>query len=424
MLSIFVKKTKKGLSLIEIVFFITIVSFISGAIVNMILFSAINFRNKQTKDTISIINTAIKDYVDKYGVLPCAASFLDTINDASYGSAINCKQALSSSNGVFVSGTNDDVIVHGSVPFKTLGLSEKYAYDSWGRRIRYVVIKKLAMSSDDLMNYKTSDPIDTIKVFEDEKKSSHISEIGYLLISHGKRKAGSYDRSGVLIQCPPSVVDGYNCDNDSEFYFIPQNYSNNNNYYDDILYWVTIPSIKEYIINSSGNSNYYVKKYCNVGDVIMSGSLNSSVNDKYLILNSDAAMSAVINDDSRLAVVVKESQNIKYLGKCANKDIVITEQSGEFIIKDGVLFFNFDKKMIYFVNDIVDSIPQKQGLYIANFFLSDYNSGDIEKNSIFFVDHNGIIYNAHKPDDGDIVVVTEKKYSVYLYNNNIWDVKK
>ncbi len=122
-----------GFSLVELAIFMTVLALIMVAALSWLQPSARDEALKilYTEQRIREIQQALRHFRVMHGRLPCPASPTLTEVDAAYGSE-DC-------TGIAHGGDDYNV---GVVPFRSLGLSQEFRIDGWGRRFTYHVSRR------------------------------------------------------------------------------------------------------------------------------------------------------------------------------------------------------------------------------------------------------------------------------------------
>lgn len=156
--------------------------------------------------------------------LPCPAPLNVNSSNAAYGIA-------SPANPAACAGS----FAHGAVPFRTLMLPEDYGVDAWDGKITYIVTSSLST---------TAGFIGGTGNLSVQTDSASITGVAYVLVSHGK-DGGGYYRNGTSRTATTlsAGVEAENWDADSQVVAISHNYSQNTNYFDDIVLWGEVDKI-------------------------------------------------------------------------------------------------------------------------------------------------------------------------------------
>ncbi len=144
-----------GFSLIEISVVVVIVSVIASSSLSLLGKSNKADDTNKTKSKLEFVSRAIQVYRNKNDKLPCPAQYNKYVNNASFGKPVfdessgNCVDVEAIPNGIaFYAGNSSKAnIVGGMIPFVELGIPPHFAFDSWGRRITYLVDQDLTKTS-------------------------------------------------------------------------------------------------------------------------------------------------------------------------------------------------------------------------------------------------------------------------------------
>ncbi len=133
-----------GFSLVETMVAVIILSLMVGAVIGGL---KIFFQKEQwdaTTDHKEKIETAIADYVNKYGALPCPARLSGvSLTDPQFGRKVNCLGAATPPGTFRVDGRAGKQILIGAVPARDLGLPVETMLDSWGNLFTYAVTEEM-----------------------------------------------------------------------------------------------------------------------------------------------------------------------------------------------------------------------------------------------------------------------------------------
>jgi type II secretory pathway pseudopilin PulG len=245
-----------GFSLIEVSVIILVVSILLTSLAGLSPVKESTDTFTDNKTNLDVIEKAIQVFYRQNGYIPCPADPTLAISNASFGLSTSCSGATGGTTDV--GAATVDQVRMGSVPTRTLSISDKYMFDAWNNRIKYVVIKELAKSSALFSGYTTA----TSKVISIVDGSSlagvsiteaNPQQVGYILISHGKDGAGAYNYSGggPNLACVAGNRDTYNCASLNTSSTTPYIFRDQTadptagaNYFDDIIKWRTISNIK------------------------------------------------------------------------------------------------------------------------------------------------------------------------------------
>jgi Tfp pilus assembly protein PilE len=248
---------EKGMTLIDVSIALVVIALIAYPLVKEYDRSVMRQKNAQTSDAVLRAESAVQLFFFNNGRYPCPANPSLGRDNANYGvSAYGLSEVDGTISTCLDSDGNpleeDEDIIQGMVPFKTLKLEEKSAYDVWGNRLEYAVSVSMARSSFNEEEYKKTNPDDgspahpnmqpyiSLTAFSDADHSGTINTpvIHYLIFSYGLDGAGAYGYEGgvPVAACPDdSVLEAENCDGDGEFFLADRSEVEGNNYYDDVM---------------------------------------------------------------------------------------------------------------------------------------------------------------------------------------------
>ncbi len=247
-----VSKKSQAFSLIEVSIIILVVSALLTSMIGLAPIKDSQENQSLNKTYLDEVEQAIQIYYMEKGYLPCPASRNALINTASFGAATACVTAGSVANQYQDVGAGVDRVRIGTVPTKELNLPDYYAFDSSNNRITYAVIASMATTSSAFSGY-TSASSRVITIVD--STGAAINPVGpnftpYVLLSHGTDGAGAGNYSGsaganINLACIATNQDGQNCDYaDATFRDQTKNLTAGATYYDDIIRWKTLSSIK------------------------------------------------------------------------------------------------------------------------------------------------------------------------------------
>ena len=183
----------------------------------------------ETTRRLKVVDHAIGLYYqtnsNKY---PCPASRTKLTSVSTFGNAETCY----SSGCAAVTGTVCSGAVNiGTVPTRTLGLSDEYMLDAWGNRFNYAIDVNKTAGGNGTNSLVVKDLTWTTK-----------RNLPYYLFSSGPNGKGAFNLAGNRIGTCPAIAAPYttppydyeNCDDDANFIDDTWQISSSNKYYDDV----------------------------------------------------------------------------------------------------------------------------------------------------------------------------------------------
>ena len=137
---------KRAFSLIELSVVITILSVVAVGILSISVGGVSNNKAKATNDRMSLIYSALGEYVLVNKRLPCPASIKEVKSSINYGVEGTASGSCTAGIGVY-SSTAATNLVYGMVPVKTLGLNNILGEDGYENKIAYIVDKSYTSTS-------------------------------------------------------------------------------------------------------------------------------------------------------------------------------------------------------------------------------------------------------------------------------------
>ncbi|MFA5592819.1 MAG: prepilin-type N-terminal cleavage/methylation domain-containing protein [Micavibrio sp.] len=188
---------------------------------------------KTTNERIAIAHSALQQYLDINKKLPCPASLNAPLDDARFGreAAEDCfGSALAA--GTFRAGAGDQRIRIGTLPVRSLNLSDNHIADGWHNRFIYAVTEKLATEGSFSQNggsIAILDSNDNSVVYPDASAQ-------YVLVSQGNSAQGAYSVSGGQAgTCDTTRLDGLNCNHGTTTF--RKTLVTSDRSFDDVLYF-------------------------------------------------------------------------------------------------------------------------------------------------------------------------------------------
>jgi len=256
-------KNQKGFTLLELALAMLVVGIIVSLLASGLQAYLQKTRIDTTKHRMNVVEDAIQAFLDVNRRYPCPARVNVSPGVANYGIEVKSGGATAETDcvgdntvgggGTFTPNAANP-IRHGSVPVRTLNLSDEYMVDGWGNRFTYAVTKTLA--SDDMSAVPTaidpdSDDVGTLYVpnggaisMQDSAGNVFSTNTHYVLLSHGETGAGTFKLFSTStvppIVCPPlaganRTLDAENCNNNNNFVITLLNSESGNTFYDDYV---------------------------------------------------------------------------------------------------------------------------------------------------------------------------------------------
>ena len=172
-----------------------------------------------TNTNLDVVEATLQNYRNMYGRLPCPAGMSLAESSATFGTEVGTPgNGLCTGTGFRNNsgdpdgpgGTNPgapdpnydaatvQVVVAGTLPVKTLRLADRFAYDGWGRRLMYVVDKRMTATNAFTTYSVDNSTIGSIVIkhtaTETLAKSITYKAV-YAIISNGTNGHGGYSRS-------------------------------------------------------------------------------------------------------------------------------------------------------------------------------------------------------------------------------------
>jgi prepilin-type N-terminal cleavage/methylation domain-containing protein len=218
------KKTKNGYSLIELAICLALIGIIMGS--GLAISNVGNAQSQAitTKAQLDEIEYAIQMFVNRNLRLPCPASLTVAENTSSFGVESTCSGAVPAGVVAINAGTAEEMWV-GSIPTRTLGLSDAKMFDAWNGRITYAVPKSYATTGNLIKNASGNNVARLITIRDQNDNQifpqptvptlPFTNPVVYVLVSHGMDYRGAYNNAGALKgSCAAANVqlDIENCD--------------------------------------------------------------------------------------------------------------------------------------------------------------------------------------------------------------------
>lgn len=240
------KNSQSAFSLLEIAIVLIILSVSTSTFFLFLADKSQKSRSDLNTEKIEALNEAITDFYIRTGYLPCPARLNAQTETANFGVSTDCNLAAVSGVADYNAGLNS--IRNGAVPVRSMGLQDDDAFDAYGNRFTYSVIRNFAINASifdstipspsamDAYIYWSASGIYTSIV-----NMSAPNSYAYFLISHGPNGNGATNYSGIAASCNYSFVDAYNCDYSNNYFIdgiaVPEQF-------DDLVKWKTKQQLK------------------------------------------------------------------------------------------------------------------------------------------------------------------------------------
>lgn len=151
----------------------------------------------QTSVKLEKIHEAMAAFRERNERLPCPAPQAIIEGDVNYGAeAANsgrCTGGTPAIDAAYIDAAG--AVAEGAVPFKTLGLTEEYMIDGWGRRFTYAVARR----------YTQQEAFEVLEMYErcggitvrDGTDTDRTTTAAYAVLSHGQEGHGAFTKAGL-----------------------------------------------------------------------------------------------------------------------------------------------------------------------------------------------------------------------------------
>ncbi|MFN3700994.1 MAG: type II secretion system protein [Alphaproteobacteria bacterium] len=207
------KKTtrlEKGFTLIEIAVVVMIIGLITAPILGVYHLHQVKKQIEKTEKSLSRSVDAIVGFKSLFGRYPCPAPLNAVPGDIEYG-----YEDCSGGAGVIIAESENTTLANrnvqiGSIPFRTINITEGSTFDGYGSRLTYAVTEIL---TDDT-TYEDALGGVTLIDENDESVITPENSAHFAVITHGEQNAGAISANGVQIgMCSQAPInDQANCD--------------------------------------------------------------------------------------------------------------------------------------------------------------------------------------------------------------------
>lgn len=202
-----------GFTLVEMALVVLIISLIIGGVMTVENQKIRRSKITLTNQRIEVIGKALYRYRIVNNQLPCPGNAALASSNANFGVAANGAAETCNTGGSINSNINSsgNDVFGGTLPVRTLGLADEYAFDGWGNKFTYFIDKKTNNSANFTGISKTDGVSLTGKlVVRDESNTAISAEAFAVVVSHGPNGLGAYTASGTRKALPDSGSVEYN----------------------------------------------------------------------------------------------------------------------------------------------------------------------------------------------------------------------
>lgn len=273
------RKIIKGFSLIEIAIVLIIMA-VSTSTMFLFLANSANEAKKQDNQTrIEYLNKAITDFYIKTGYIPCPAPRTTAVATAGFGVSSTC--SAGAVTGITDTGSGVNTIRYGMIPVRTMGLQDTDAFDAYGNRFTYAIIRDFGINAatyNSAVSATTSFSINHLVISGPTLTNMNVmtspNSVAYVVISHGPNSNGATAYNGISQTCTAGLPDTYNCDFSDNVFVSSANIPGN---FDDTIIWKTKQQLKYdkvSLLNNIQIGGQTYGKYALFTDTVGSGAAN------------------------------------------------------------------------------------------------------------------------------------------------------
>lgn len=182
------RRAQTGYSLLELSIVLVITGVMAGSSLLLGMSQLENARRKANEKKMDAIETALMSFRTVNGRLPCPASYTLSPSSASFG--VQVADPGTCTSAPFGPVTE---VVEGAVPVRTLGLSDDFIYDAWGRKFAYA-IDRIMTATNVFPSYPTNESCGHITI-NDQAGTARSTGAIYTLLSFGPTGHGGYIQS-------------------------------------------------------------------------------------------------------------------------------------------------------------------------------------------------------------------------------------
>lgn len=198
------KAHQKAFTLMELAIVVLVFSLLAAAAFRYAANASNTANYASLNATLDVIEAALQNYRNSQTRIPCPSDITLAENSSSFGVEVGTSGDGNCTGYNFINAVEADApstaneVVAGGVPTKTLRLEDKYAYDPWGRKLLFVVDKRMTGSNSFTTYAVGNSTIGTIviKSTTTDALSDAVASNGiYALVSYGPNGHGGYVRN-------------------------------------------------------------------------------------------------------------------------------------------------------------------------------------------------------------------------------------
>lgn len=202
-----------GFTLLEMSLVLLIVALLAASILTGATVDTHQEKYAEMEARLDRIEAALISFRKRNDRIPCPGDLATLPTAAAYG--VEAANLGACTGGAPAANYSDNNSVGGSLPAKTLGLSDADMYDPWGGKILYAVDARLTAANAFSSLYPVTDTtIGDITVL-DTGGNTVTANAAIVLLSHGPNGHGAYQESGVASAANAtnaSELDNCDCD--------------------------------------------------------------------------------------------------------------------------------------------------------------------------------------------------------------------
>ncbi|MDX2113471.1 MAG: prepilin-type N-terminal cleavage/methylation domain-containing protein [Alphaproteobacteria bacterium] len=189
--------SSRGFTLLELSVVLLVLSLMLGGLLAVMTQETRISKTEELKQKMDAIEYALVSYSKRSDTqrLPCPANPTLAVGHVDFGFAGNPNCKTGTGNRALPTALSDSAIAIGTVPVRTIGLPDEYAFDPWGNRFSYAVSISITHANA-LAVYPVTFP-DVNSIVVESVSGFPIGNFSVVIISHGPNGYGAFTRTGV-----------------------------------------------------------------------------------------------------------------------------------------------------------------------------------------------------------------------------------